>query len=155
VKKQVISVLQGERAYKDFIAKAQEIRAAVEKLGPGGLKQWVEQDAAKVWEAKLMTNTIDSTQKIAPPPSEINGLAAEEAKLVAAMAMPDRPVVLGTSPTQDEIPAVRLVQVSAYQPAMPASGNKRVEYANLYRRMLEGYRDGIFSKKLMAELQEH
>ena len=154
VKEQVIKTLKGERTYKDFITKAEAIRAEAEKMGPGGLKKWSEQEAAKIWEAKLTSNTISSLQQIAPPPAELKGLAAGDAKLLAAMAMPDRPVALGTSPAQSDIPAVRLVQVTGYQAAPPSMGEQRIQHANTYRSMLEVYRYGIFNTNLTTELRD-
>lgn len=155
VKKEVINVLRGERAYKDFIVKAQEIRAAIEKMGPGGLKKWAASDDAKVWNATITTNTISALQPVAAPPAELNIIAAEEPKLLAAMAMPDRPVALGTSPEQDGVPAVRLVQVTDYQPAMPAVGDQRIQHATTYRAMLESYRYGIFYNQMTTELRDN
>ena len=155
VKAEVKSVLAGERAYKDLLAKAEEIRAAAEKSGPGGLKKWAESEAAKPWTPKVTSNTLSSLTQVTPPASEVGGLAAGEGTLLAAMAMPNRPVALGDSPAQADVPAVRLVQATAYQPAPPADGQTRIERAATYRSMLENYRYSLFQRELAAELQKN
>ncbi len=155
VKAEVKAVLAGERAYKDLLAKAEEIRAGAEKLGPGGLKRWTESEAAKTWEAKATSNTLSSLTQISPPANEVGGLAAADGPLLAAMAMPTRPVALGNSPAQADVPAVRLVQVTAYQAAPPVTGESRSERAATYRGMLENYRYSLFQRELAAELQKN
>lgn len=155
VKKQVKDVLAGERAYKALLAKAEEIRAEAEKAGPGGLKKWAESEAAKTWEAKVTSNTLSSFSQIRQPASEPGGLAPADGKLLAELAMPARPVVLGESPAQADVPAVRLVQATAYLAAAPAAGATQVERASTYRDMLENYRANLLQRELAAELQKN
>ena len=155
VKGEVKAVLAGERAYKALFAQAEEIRAASEKLGPGGLKKWAESEAAKVWESKVTSNTLSSFAEIKAPASEVGGLAPAEGKLLAEMAMPARPVVLGDSPAVADVPAVRLVQATAYLASPPAAGATQVERAATYRDMLENYRASLFQRELAAELQKN
>ncbi|HEX3133829.1 MAG TPA: hypothetical protein VHX44_09645, partial [Planctomycetota bacterium] len=155
VKKEVKDVLAGKRAYKDLLTKAEEIRAAAEKLGPGGLKKWAESDAAKSWATKPTSNTVSALTQVTPPAPEAGGQAIGEGRLLASLAMPERPVVLGDSPTQADVPAVRLVQTTDYQPAKPAVGEERVERANAYRGMLQSYRFSLFQRELAAELQKN
>jgi hypothetical protein len=155
VKEEVKSVLAGKRAYKELLTKAEEIRAAAEKLGPGGLKKWAESEEAKKWDAKVTSNTRSALTQIDPPPIELNARSLGEGKLLAAMAMPERVVALSDSPTQADVPAVRLVQATDYQPAPKATGQARINHANLYREMLENYRYGMFQRELTAEMQKN
>lgn len=155
VKGEIKAVLAGRRAYKDLLAKAEEARAAAEKLGPGGLKKWAESDAAKPWEAKATNNKLSSLQQIVPPAPEAGGPAIGEGRMLASLAMPERPVVLGDSPAQADVPAVRLVQITDYLPANPAVGEARVERANTYRDLLERYRNALFQRELNDQLQKN
>ena len=136
-------------------AKGEETRAKAEKAGPGGLKKWAESEAAKTWEAKVTSNTLSSFSQIRQPASEPGGLAPADGKLLAEMAMPTRPVVLGESPAQADVPAVRLVQATAYLAAAPAAGATQVERASTYRDMLESYRANLLQRELAAELQKN
>jgi hypothetical protein len=155
VKAEIKAVLAGERAYKDLLAKAEEIRAAAEKLGPGGLKQWAGSDAAKPWEAKVTNNKLSSLQQVVPPAPEAGGPAIGDGRMLASLAMPERPVVLGDSPAQADVPAVRLVQVTDYLPANPATGEARVERAGTYRDLLERYRSALFQRELNDQLTKN
>jgi hypothetical protein len=155
VKEEVKSVLAGKRAYKELLTKAEEIRAAAEKLGAGGLKKWVESEEAKKWDAKLTTNTRSALTQIDPPPVELGARTLVEGKLLAAMAMPERAVALSDSPSQADVPAVRLVQATDYQPAPKTTGQARIDHANLYREILENYRYGMFQRELTAEMQKN
>ena len=160
VKAEVKAVLAGERAYKDLLAKAEEIRAAAEKAGPGGLKKWAESDAAKPWEAKAVSKTesvVDlrgGLTEVRPPATEPGGLSNADGRPLIALAMPEHPVALGDAPAQGDVPAVRLVQTTDYKPADPAAGAKCVERANAYRSMLQNYRFALFQRELAAELQK-
>jgi hypothetical protein len=155
VKEEVKSVLAGKRAYKELLTKAEEIRAAAEKLGPGGLKKWAESEEAKKWNVVVTSNTRSALTQIDPPPIELGARTLAEGKLLAAMAMPERVVALGDSPTQADVPAVRLVQATDYQPAPKASGQARIDHANVYRDLLENYRYSMFQRELTAELQKN
>jgi hypothetical protein len=154
VKKEVISVLKGERAHKEFIAQAETLRAQIEATGPGGLKKWAESEAAKKWSPVITSNTLSATTQINPPAAEARGLAVGEAKLLAALAVAARPVAIGESPAKDDVPAVRFVQVTNYQKAPPASSQQAVEYASTFRDILLSYRAGIFNRELGAQLQD-
>lgn len=167
VKAEVKAVLQGERAYKDLLTKAEEIRAAAEKLGPGGLKKWAESDAAKPWSAKLASRKepvfdINPFQQgpgglseIVPPPAAVGEASALEAKPLVALAGAERPVVLGYQEAQGDVPAVRLVQVTEYLPEAPVTGTGRVERAQTYRAMLLSYRQYLLQQQMNAELQKN
>jgi len=167
VKAEVKAVLAGERAYKDLLTKAEEIRAAAEKLGPGGLKKWAESDAAKPWAAKV-TNKKEAIfdispfeqrqgglSEISPPPAQPGDVQFAEGKLLAAMVMPERPVVIGQHQAQGDVPAVRLVQATDYFPAAPATGQARVERASSYRDLLLRYRQRLLQSEMNAELQKN
>lgn len=162
VKADVIAVLKGERAYKDLLTKAEEIRAGAEKLGAGGLKKWAESEAAKPWSPKVTTKkepVFDLRQgalaEIKPPPAQAGDAMLIEGKLLVAMAMPERPVALGAHMAQGDVPAVRLVQATNYLPQNPATGQARVERANSYRDLLLDYRQTLFQAELNAELQKN
>ena len=155
VKEEVKSVLAGKRAYKELLTKAEEIRAAAEKLGPGGLKKWAGSEDGKKWGAAVTSNARSALTQIDPPPIELGARTLIEGKLLAAMAMPERVVALSDSPTQADVPAVRLVQATDYQPAPKATDQARIEHANLYREMLESYRYGMFQRELTAEMQKN
>lgn len=167
VKAEVKAVLQGERAYKDLLTKAEEIRAEAERLGPGGLKKWAESDAAKPWAAKV-TNKKEAVfdispfeqrqgglSEIQPPPAQPGDVQFAEGKPLAALAMPERPVVLGHHQAQGDVPAVRLVQATDYLPAAPATGEARVERAGSYRDLLLRYRQQLIQSEMNAELQKN
>lgn len=155
VKEEVKSVLAGKRAYKELLTKAEEIRAAAEKLGPGGLKKWAGSEDGKKWGAAVTSNARSALTQIDPPPIELGARTLIEGKLLAAMAMPERVVALSDSPTQADVPAVRLVQATDYQPAPKATGQALIDHANLYREMLESYRYGMFQRELTAEMQKN
>jgi hypothetical protein len=162
VKKQVKDVLAGERAYKALLAKAEEIRAEAEKAGPGGLKKWAESDAAKPWETKVESKTetvfdvrYRQLNEIRSPAPDIGMPVGTNGKALIELAMPARPVVLGDSPAQADVPAVRLVQATAYLAAAPAAGATQVERASTYRDMLENYRAMLLQRELAAELQKN
>lgn len=162
VKAEVKAVLAGRRAYKDLLAKAEEIRAAAEKSGPGGLKQWAASEAAKPWATKVTSKkepVFDLRQyalaEIKPPPAQAGEPMLADGKLLVALAMPERPVALGHATAQDDVPAVRLVQATNYLPQAPATGQARVERANNYRDLLLDYRQTLFQTELSAELQKH
>ncbi len=162
VKAEVKAVLQGERAYKDLLTKAEEIRAASEKLGPGGLKKWAESDAAKPWAPKVTSRkeaVFDlrqgSLSQIQPPSSVPGEALLSESKLLVALVMPERPVVLGQQAAQGDVPAVRLVQATEFIPAAPPIGQARVERANSYRDMLLDYRQDLQRTEMNAELQKN
>jgi hypothetical protein len=154
VKKDVIAVLKGERAHKDFIAQAEALRVQIEATGPGGLKKWAESEAAKKWSPIITSNTLSATNQITPPPAEARGLASGDAKLLASLAVAARPVALGDSPAKDDVPTVRLVQATDYQKAPTAHSSQAVEYAGTFRDFLLGYRAGIFNRELGAQLQD-
>ncbi len=155
VKAKVKAVLAGKRAYKELLAKAEEIRAASEKLGPGGLQKWAASEEAKKWAVTPSTNTLYAMTQITPPAPEQGATALSEGKLLASMAMPERIVALGDSPSQGDVPAVRLVQVIDYQPAAKANGQMLIDHANVYREMLEGYRYSMFQRELRAEMEKN
>ena len=156
VKSKVKAVLAGKRAYKELLTKAEEIRAAAEKLGPDGLKKWAASEEAKKWGvAEPATNTLYALTQITPPAPEQGATALSEGKLLASMAMPERVVALGDSPSQGDVPAVRLVQAIDYQPAAKAIGQALVDHANVYREMLEGYRYSMFQRELRAEMEKN
>ena len=156
VKAKVKAVLAGKRAYKELLTKAEEIRTAAEKLGPDGLTKWAASEEAKKWRvAKPTTNTLYAMTQITPPAPEQGATALSEGKLLASMAMPERIVVLGDSPSQGDVPAVRLVQATEYQPAAKAIGQVLVDHANVYRELLEGYRYSMFQRELRAEMEKN
>ncbi|MBA3699828.1 MAG: hypothetical protein H0W78_13350 [Planctomycetes bacterium] len=167
VKAEVKAVLQGERAYKDLLTKAEEIRAAAEKLGPGGLKKWAESEAAKPWSAKLASRKepvfdINPFQQgpgglseIVPPPAAAGEASSLETKPLVALAVAERPVVLGYQEPQGDVPAVRLVQVTDYLPEAPVTGTGRVERAQTYRAMLLNYRQFLLQQQMNSELEKN
>lgn len=167
VKAEVIAVLRGERAYKDLLAKAEEIRAAAEKLGPGGLKKWAESEAAKPWATKVTNKTEPvfdinpfaqgpgGLTTIQPPPPQPGDAVFAEGKPLVALAIPERPVVLGHQPAQADVPAVRLVQATAYLPEPPVTGQARVERAQTYRALLLNYRQDLLRDEMNAQLQKN
>jgi hypothetical protein len=153
VRAAVIASLAGQRAYKDLLKAAEEARAAAEKLGAGGLKKWAESDAAKTWEAKLTSRTANGLQPLAAPRPEVNGQPGEP-RLVASLAMPEHPVVLTEAQADaGEAPKLKLVQATAYKAVPPPVGQARVERANRYRELLEGYRDELFNRQLGDKLR--
>jgi hypothetical protein len=168
VKAEVKAVIAGERAYKDLLAKAEEIRAAAQKLGPGGLKKWAESDAAKPWNAKVTSKTepvfdispfeqrSGGLTAIQPPPSQPgdNMLLGDGTPLVA-LVVPEHPVVLGHHQAQADVPAVRLVQATGYQAEAPVTGQARVERAQTYRALLLNYRQELVRTQMNAELEKN
>ena len=153
VRTAVIASLASQRAYKDLLKSADEIRAAAEKLGPGGLKKWAESDAAKTWEAKLTSRTANGLQPLAAPRADVNGQPGDP-RLVASLAMPERPVVLTEAQAEaGEAPKLKLVQATGYIAVPPPAGQARVERAGRYRDLLENYRDELFNRQLGDKLR--
>lgn len=153
VRTAVIATLASQRAYKDVLKAAGEIRATVEKLGPGGLKKWAESDAAKTWDAKLTSRTANPLQPLAAPRAEVNGQPGEP-RLLASLAMPERPVVLSEADGgSGEAPKIKLVQATEYKAVAAPAGQARVERAGRFRDLLEGYRSELFNRQLNDKLR--
>jgi hypothetical protein len=146
VRAQVIAALAGQRAYKDLLKEAETARAAAEQLGPGGLKKYAESEAAKVWAAKVATQTLSANTELRAPPAEVGGVPGGDAKMLASLALPSAPVLLAEAESGgEELPKVKLVQATGFKPAAPLAADKRVDQANLLRRVLARYRQNLFS----------
>jgi hypothetical protein len=153
VRKAVCTVLAGQRAYKDFLAKADEFRAAAEKLGLGGLKRYLGNEDAMPWKTAGKTVTLRALAELRPPAPDPGVASTAERRLVASLAMPDRPVVMAEIEERDpktdpDLPRVRLIQAIAYQPAAPPTAETRTRFAAYYRQWLTQYRQRLFQVEL-------
>jgi hypothetical protein len=149
VKPEVQKYLQGQRAYKEFIVKAQEARDAAQKLGPGGLAAYLASPAGAVWNVKPTSNTLKPATTLRAPPAEI-GQPSPETRVAASLAMPERPVALvEVGSAGADLPKAKLVQARAYEPAKPAAEvASRSQEAQEYRRDLQNYRWRLFAPEL-------
>jgi hypothetical protein len=149
VKPEVQKYLQGQRAYKEFIAKAQAARDAAQKLGPGGLAAYLASPEGAAWNVKPTQATLMPAETLRAPAPEV-GQPSPESRVAASLAMPDRPVALvEESPGADGLPRAKLVQARAYEPAKASTDvAQRGKDADEYRRQLQSYRWRLFSPEL-------
>jgi hypothetical protein len=149
VRSEVIAALAGKRAYKDLLKEAEMARAAAEKLGPGGLKKYASSDAAKPWAATIVSHPQPATTELRGPPPEIGGVPTGEARMIASLALVTAPVMLASTASEgsvasEDVPQVRLVQVTGYTPAPALGGEDRVRDLGMLHSVIEGYRRNLY-----------
>lgn len=153
VKPEVMAWVGGRRAYKALLEQAEAIRVAVEQAGPGGLAAWSGSEAAKPWQTILAHATQGMLTDLLPPPAEADGQPGE-ARPLAALCLPSRPVMLATAEGPGDLPVVRLVQVRAIKPSDKADDPARAAgFASQYRQALFGYRAQLFDEELRRKVQ--
>ena len=147
VKDEVKKAVGGARAYKALYEQAEALRAAAEKAGPGGLAKVMADPANAAWKATPSERKLQSLDEVKAPASEAGG-APGEARLIASLAMPERPVALAEAEGEHEVPTLRLIQVRevSRDDTMPAAPADRMSSA--YRDALTGYRRTQFDREL-------
>ena len=151
VKPDVQRIVAGNRAYKALIEQAEQLRVAADKVGPGGLKQVLADPAQAEWKAAVTIVPLSPLQELKAPATEIGG-APGEAKLVASLTLPARPVVLALVEGEAAVPSVRLVQVREVTSDASVPAGPRDRAANAYRDALTGYRRTQFDRELRDQL---
>lgn len=144
VTKAVMEVLAGQRAYALLLTEAENIRAAAEAAGPGGLRTVLGTDEAKKrWEATVETRDLSLLSEITPPaPADPAAqTTVREAKPVTELATPANPVVLAEGSADADIPTVKLVQVVGVKPAPAAEPAIQMQNAQRVRMAIEGILD--------------
>jgi hypothetical protein len=149
VKPEVMKILQGQRAYKDFVAKAQAAREAAQKVGLAAYLATPEAQAVWGTTVKPTQNTLRPSDSLSTPPAEL-GQPSPESRIAASLAMPDHPVALvEAGDISAELPRAKLVQARAYEPGKSADDvAKRGDAAESYRRALQNYRWRLFYPEL-------
>ncbi len=140
------------RAYKDFLKAAEEVRAAAEKLGPGGLRAWAAKPEAAVWATTVANNPERPGSEYRPPAPDYGGEANGDGVLLASLAMPSRPVLLAGPEGRPSVPTVRLLQVTAYETGKPLTAEERSRDATMLRRQLQSYRGRLFEAELNSKI---
>jgi hypothetical protein len=149
VRSEVMAALAGKRAYKDLLKEAEAARAAAEKLGQGGLKKYAASDAAKPWAATLTSHPQPATTELRAPPAELGAATPAEPRMIASLALLSAPVMLASAPSEgaaaaEDVPRVRLVQVTGYTAAPALAGDDRVRDLGMLQRVVEGYRRNLY-----------
>ncbi|MBA3937154.1 MAG: hypothetical protein H0X38_06820 [Planctomycetes bacterium] len=144
--------IAASRTYKEFLKAAEEVRAAAEKLGPGGLKAWAATPAAAPWVVTVATNPERAGSEYLPPAPEFGGEATGDGVLLASLTLPNRPVLIAQPEGRPEVPSVRLLQVSGYEGGKPLTAEERTRYAEALRRMLRAYRQNLYQTELSSKL---
>ncbi|MBN8525107.1 MAG: hypothetical protein J0M02_07215 [Planctomycetes bacterium] len=153
VRDQVARHLAGRRAWKQLQEQAAKLRDELSAKGPGALAAWAASDDAKAWNATISTKPQKLIGKLSVPPAEVDG-AAGEPQLIAALAMPPRPVALvAAEPAwEGDIPRVRLVQVGEIKP-MNRDGLAESALADGFRNGLRRFGMMLFDRELQAQLE--
>ena len=149
VRSEVIAALAGQRAYKDLLKEAEIARAAAEKLGPGGLKAYAKSPAAKAWGATVTSAPQAATTELRAPPAEIDSQISGTPTMIASLAVTAAPVMLAqagsdSAPGAEDVPKVRLVQVTGYTPAPAPSAEDRTQDLEVLHNVVEGYRRTLY-----------
>lgn len=153
VRDQVARHVAGRRAWKELREQAAKLRDELSAKGPGALAAWSASEDAKAWGAGLSTRPQPLTAKLPAPPAELDG-AAGEPQLVAALAMPARPVALiAADPAwEGDIPRLRLAQVGELKP-MNREGLAEPRLAEDLRNGMRRFGMMLFDRELQAQLE--
>ncbi len=146
------------RAYTDFLAAAETLRAEAEAKGLGGLRAILESDAGKAaWPgAVVSTVTRRAMEEIQPPPQVYGGLTDDEdGQPLISLALPKAPVAL-TQPQfpSDEVPTVMIVQAGHYKPATPPIGAQNEDLALRYREFILNFATQTYADDLQRRIAE-
>lgn len=151
VKPEVMTWIAGRRAWKALLEQAEAVRAVAEKAGPGGLAAWASSPEAAPWKATVDTHPTSPIADLQPPPAEPGGTPGE-ARTVASLALPARPVMLAAAEGGAEVPKVRLVQVREIKAGEPVAEAQRPLFAQQYRQTLLGFRGQLFDEELRRKV---
>jgi hypothetical protein len=155
VRSQVKAIIAGRRAWKDFLAKAEAARAAAEQ---GGLSAWAASEAGKAWKPTLATKGDQGPdRRLAPPPAEADG-APGEARLLAELTLPARPVALEhVAVAAGSTPKLRLVQVVSIAAGKQPAANPRMgpppAPKETYKRAVQEYQQTISMRRLQDRME--
>ncbi|HYE04832.1 MAG TPA: hypothetical protein VEL07_04845 [Planctomycetota bacterium] len=150
--------VKASRAYADFLAAAETLRAEAEAKGQGGLRAILESDAGKAaWPGAVVASvTRRAMEQILPPPPVLGGVTDEEdGQPLISLALPTHPVAL-TQPQfpSDEVPTVMIVQAAAYKPATPPVGAQNEDLALRYRGFIINFATETFADDLQRRIAE-
>lgn len=153
VRDQVARHVAGRRAWKQLQEQSAKLRDELNAKGPGALAAWAASDDAKAWGASLATRPQQLVAKLPTPPSELDG-APGEPQLLAALAMPQRPVaVVSAEPAwEGDVPRLRLVQVGELKQS-GRDGLAEGPLAEAYRNGLRRFGLVLFDRELQAQLE--
>ena len=151
VKAEVKEAIAGTRAYAELIKQAEALRVAAEKAGPGGLKKLFADAAQAAWKTTVTDQSLAPLTEINAPATEQGG-AAGEAKLIASMTLPERPVALAEVDGDPSVPSVRLLQIRELKNDTTNPPSPAERMADAYRQALTGYRQAQFDRVLRDQL---
>lgn len=140
VVKEVSEQLAGQRAYALLLSEAEQVRAAAEAAGPGGLRTVLGTDEAKKrWETTVATNDLSSLTDLTPPaPAGEATPASREPRALASLATTTNPVMVVESTQSGNIPSVKLVQVVGLTVPPVAETAAQSKHAESLRSHIEG-----------------
>ncbi len=151
--------VKASRAYADFLAAAEALRAEAEAKGKGGLRAILESDAGKAaWPGAVVAPPVTrrAMEQILLPPPVLGGVTDDEdGQPLISLALPTYPVAL-TQPQfpSDEVPTVMIIQAGEYKPAMPPSGAQSEDLALRYRRFIVNFATETFADDLQRRIAE-
>lgn len=154
VKDEVIRSVAGTRAYKILLEKAEALRVAAEKRGPGGLAALVKEPEQAAWKATLTEDDLRPSELLKTPASEAGGVAGE-GRLAVSLTMPERPVLLAETtgdPATGDVPQVRLVQVKTFTAGLAAEATMIPRLAGGWRQQLTAWRERLYDNDLRSQL---
>ena len=154
VKDEVIRSVAGTRAYKILMEKAEALRVAAEKRGPGGLAALLKEADQAAWKATVTEEELRPSEQLKSPASETGGVAGE-GKLAVNLTLPERPVLLAEAagnPAAADVPQVRLIQVKSFTAAPPIEAAMIPRLAGGWRRELNAWRERLYDNDLRSQI---